>query len=90
MFGSLDISNDPFLKLCKNVTNCHLLAESTIVGIHSAQLNALGQIRVTIQRMKLRTRRFPVPAVNKNTQLSRVTEVSEKALKGAAISSTVR
>lgn len=88
MFGSLNISNDPFLKLCRNVTDCHLLAESAGVKIHSAKLKKLGQIQVTIQRMKQKTLRYPLPP-NK-IQLTRVAELSEKTLKGSAISSTVR
>lgn len=59
MFGSLDISGDPFLKLCKNETDCHLSAESASVRIDSAKLQDLGQIRITIEWMNLRTLRVP-------------------------------
>ena len=87
IFGRLDISVDPFLTLCKHATDCHSPAESTNVGIHPAHLNALDQIRLTIQRTDLEIRRIPIPYDKK--RLSRVTEVSKKTLKGGAISSII-
>ena len=87
-FGSLDISNDPFLKPRKDKTDCHLLEESTSVEIDSAKSKKLGQIQVAIQRRNLKTRIYPRP--HDTCQLDRVAEVSEKTLKGGAISSTVR
>lgn len=63
------------------------ITESTNTRIQSAQLKALGQIQLTIQRTDVGNLLIPRPFPKK--QLSRVAEVSEKTLKGSAISSTV-
>lgn len=88
MFGSLDISNNPFLKFYKNETDYVKSAESTNIRINSAQLKALGEIKLTIERMNLQYLKNPYS--HPKRQLTRVAQVSEKTLKGSAISSTVR
>lgn len=88
MFGGLDISNDSFLRLYRNDADYVLSAESTNSRIQSAQLKGLGQIQLIIERTNVEILRNPYPFSKK--QLSRVAEVSEKTLKGSAISSTVR
>ena len=65
-----------------------LSAESSNTQIHSAKLKALGQIEVSISRGNIHAFKDPRPFAN--GKLSRVAEVSEKTLKGNAISSTVR
>lgn len=75
-------------ELYGNETDNLISAESTNIQTHPAQVKDLGQIKLSIRRMNSQLLKRPVPYSKR--QLGRVAEVSEKTLKGSAISSTVK
>ena len=87
-FGKLEASMSLLVSDWQTLTNRFETEESVDSKLTSSDLNNLGRIQITIQRVLRETMKVPVPATK--ISLEPTVEVSEKLLKGKAITNTIR